>query len=251
MKARSGIQIGGFFVALLLLAAGAQGAWMLESCDLYQQAYTFSLLGPGAFAVLASLILILFFRKTPNPEAFFFIIAVQALAFQSLRPLIAASIEKGYTFLLPSYLTKLVYFGRFLTSLSLFVSGLFASGMTLQRRAIMLSTIFFVSFILAAVMPVDISSFSQRMLYSVGAETSILLGTIILALLSVANYIIAALHQDNRKNYIIALGLLLFITGTGLLVYALHPGIIAAALCSLSLGAYLFGSRTHRIYLWL
>ncbi len=254
MSSRNSIQIAGMAAALLLTGSGFFGVFLqLEAGLASGSSLLFQLLlaSEGLFAVSASLFLMLFFRSTPSPEVYFFILAIQACSFGALRPLIDALISTGSSYMLPALLTRAFYFGRFLFIISLFFSGLFAAGLALQRRAIMLSTTFFVSFIFAAIIPVDISSYTRLLLFSVGAKESMFIGYFILSVLSVGNFLIAALHQGNRSHYLIALGVLLAIAGKQLIFLSGEPVQITAGLICLGAGTYFFGSRTHRIYLWL
>jgi hypothetical protein len=98
---------------------------------------------------------------------------------------------------------------------------------------------------------VDISTYTNRLLFSVGAKESMFIGYFILSILSVGNFLIAALHQGNVSHYLIALGVLLAIAGKQLIFLSTSPLQIGAGLICSAAGAYLFGSRTHRIYLWL
>ncbi len=254
MSSRNSIQFAGLAAAIILTGVGIFGIFLqLEEGLISGSSLVFHLLltSEGLFAVSASLFLMLFFRSTPSPEVYFFILAIQACSFGALRPLIDALVSTGSSYVLPALLTRAFYFGRFLFILSLFFSGLFAAGLALQRRAIMLSTTFFISFIFAAILPVDISSYTGLLLFSVGANESMFIGYFILSLLSVGNFLIAALHQGNRSHYLIALGVLLAIAGKQLIFLSMTPVQIAAGLLCIGTGAYFFGSRTHRIYLWL
>ena len=254
MILRNSLQFAGLAAAFILTAAGVSAAVIhaggggLSGAELVHQLL---LAGEGLFAVSVSLFLMLFFRNTPSPEVYFFILAVQAFSFGALRPVIDLLVSSGNSYMLPAMLTRAFYFGRFIAILSIFISGLFAAGLALQRRALMLGMTFFVSVVFAAVLPVDISVYSRLFLFSIGAGGSMFTGYAALSLLSVANFLIAALYQGNRSYYVVALGVFLVIAGDQLIFLSPGPWRAAAGFALAGAGAYLFGSRTHRIYLWL
>jgi hypothetical protein len=253
------IQILGFAASLLLIATGIYGivlyggqtAPSTEPLSTELLLHMILMVGGAVFAAIASIFLMFSFRNTPSPEVFFFIIAVQGAASGAVRPLISALINGGYAYSVPAFLTRLFHFGRFVSMLSVFISGLFAAGLALQRRKIMLSSIFFISFVLAAILPVDISRVTSSLLYSTGSELSMFLGFIIILLLSTGNYLIAALYQEDRNHYVVALGIFLLMCGNELLYRSSNTIVAGTGLLLMCGGAYFFGSSTHKIYLWL
>jgi hypothetical protein len=251
---RNSLQIFGLLISILLTGVGVYGILLqfrtgtIVGDELIRQIL---LLGEGAFAIIGSLFLMLFFRNTPSPGVLFFILAVQATAFGALRPLSAALFSLNYSYQIPAAITRAYYFGRFLSILALFISGLFAAGLALQRRTIMFGSAFFMALTLAAVLPVDISEYTPQLLFSIGARSSMFLGYGVIAVLSTANYLIAALHQGNRNYYLVACGVFFMIIGKEFVYRSIAPEAAAIGLLCMIVGAYLFGSRTHTIYLWL
>jgi hypothetical protein len=91
MSSRNSIQLAGLATALIITGVGLFGVFMqLEGGLISGRDLVFQLLltSEGLFAVSVSLFLMLFFRSTPSPEVYFFILAIQACSFGALRPFI-------------------------------------------------------------------------------------------------------------------------------------------------------------------
>lgn len=246
------MQFIGLLLALGATLSGSYGVLLFH--DSIGQLLTFqtlSLLALGAVVSIISLMLMLFFRKTPNPEVSFYVLGMQALALHSLRPLIYALVQRGTVWTITATLSRVVHFGNLLFLLALFISGLFASGLTLQRRTIMLSTSLFIAFTLSALLPIDISALTRRMLFRSGLDRGILIGSIILSVLGVVNYFMASVQQENRRHIALGVGLFFTLLGGYLVFYLPIPFSPVAGTILIILGSYIFGSRAHQIYLWL
>ncbi len=252
MTLRSVIQVSGL---LLSICATLVGAWSLYEAFPHSKEIlnlqTISLVALGVILTIVSLMLMLSFRNTPNPEVTFYVLGMQALAFHALRPTILALVNKGTVWTITATLTRFIHFGNMLFVLSLFVSGLFAAGLALQRRTILLTTSFFIAFILSALIPIDISQFSQRMLFRSGLDTGILIGSVIISLLAVVNFIMASIQQEEKKHLTLGAGVLLSLTGGFFIFYLPFTYASPVGILLIIIGSYLFGSRTHQIYLWL
>lgn len=209
------------------------------------------LLLEAALSAALILSLFIFFRKTHSPEVFFFLFGLLGLTLQSARflmvPLSLVSLS-SYS-LIP--ITRLVYFGRLLTVLSFFASGLFATGFTSPRRNFYLSIMLLVSFIIAATLPVDFTSVESPLLFAIGEETGFNLAYYSLAVFTVLNFILAA-YQHSESIYWYAAGAILMVFLGVELLFLFPYGLYAfGGLALVTAGTLLFANRTHEIYLWI
>jgi hypothetical protein len=210
-----------------------------------------SLLLQSAFVPGAILSTYLYFRKTPSPEVFFFVFALVSFSLESLRltaPLVEA-LTAAHTSLIP--LTRLVYFSRVMSILSLFASGLFATGLTYQRQEIYLGGFVLISFTLATALPIDFTSFDLPFLLEAGEETGLSIAYYTIAAIAVLNFLYAAYIHNNGNYLLNALALVLFIGAKEIFFYYPNTWYALPALLGLIAGTLLFAQRTHEIYLWL
>ena len=82
------------------------------------------------FAFTAGLILRNLFQKIASPEIFFFSLAILSLSFTSVRSLLLIEGFPDYPIYLSETITRAVYFGKIITVLCLFTSGLFSTGIS-------------------------------------------------------------------------------------------------------------------------
>ncbi len=209
------------------------------------------LLAQSAFVAFAVIVLFLFFRKTHSPEVFFFLFGLLGFAVQTSRFYMAPA----SLFTLSAYslipFTRLVYFGRLLTGLSFFASGLFASGFMSQRRNFYLSIIFLISFIISVTLPVDFTGTEGPLLFTTGEKTGFALAYYAINLFAVLNFVLAAYKHSELTYWYVSVAILLVIGGIELSFYFPY-GVIASTGLLLTIGGTaLFANRMHEIYLWV
>ncbi len=205
----------------------------------------------AAFVPVAILSTYLFFRKTPSPEIFFFVFALVSFSLESLRftvPLLN-SLATSPMALIP--ITRLVYFSRILTILSLFASGLFSTGLTYQRQEIYLGGFVMISFILAAALPIDFTTYSLPFLLEAGRETGFSIAYYTIAAIAVFNFIYAATIHNNHNYLFNAAALVIFIVSKEMFFFFPDTWYIFPALAGIIGATLLFAQKTHEIYLWL
>jgi hypothetical protein len=212
---------------------------------------TASLLLQAAFVPGAIISTYLFFRKTPSPEIFFFIFALVSFSLESLRFLapLSDALTSSAMALVP--FTRLFYFSRILSILSLFASGLFATGLTYQRQEMYLGGFVMVAFIISIGLPIDFTHFTLPFLLDAGGDTGLAIAYYAIAGLAVLNFIYAASIHNNRNYLLNALAMALFIAAKETFYYTPDTWYAIPALLALVGSTLLFTQRTHEIYLWL
>ncbi len=202
------------------------------------------------FVFSAGLILRNFFKKLASPEVFFFSLAILALSFTSLRSIFLVDGFLGYPDYLSETISRSVYFGKIITILSLFASGLFSTGLSFQKQQYFFLLIVLISFILSAVIPIDLYKTDIILLKGTGSEYGMKLLFIILQIFAVLNFIVGAIKNNNYDYLYLALAVGLVVTGNEILFTLIPGGISYIALLSLISGTALFGYKIHKIYQW-
>jgi len=191
------------------------------------------------------------FKKSSSPEVFFILVAVAALSLEGLRAVIYLSYFYGWMYRIYLVLPRVIYFGKLISALALFISGLFSTGFPVQKQNIFLGLSFIFSILLSSSVPIDYSINANILLP--GNKTPYVIQKVIygLYILSVLNYFAAAYINKNKYFFIIGLGTVLFALGMEL-VFPLTGGIylIVGFFC-LGTGLTLIHYTFNKIYHWI
>lgn len=190
------------------------------------------------------------FKKVASPEVFFFSLAILALSFTSLRSLFLVDGFLGYPVYLSEAISRFVYFGKIITILSLFTSGLFSTGISFQKQQYFFLLIVIISFVLSSVIPIDLFKTDIILLKGTGAEYGMNFIFITLQVFAVLNYLVGAIKNNNHDYLFLALAVGLIVTGNEILFRLIPGGISYLALLSIISGTTLFGYKIHKIYQW-
>ncbi len=190
------------------------------------------------------------FKKIASPEIFFFSLAILALSFTSLRSLFLIDSFLGYPVYLSEAISKSVYFGKIITILCLFASGLFSTGISFQKQQYFFLLIVLISFALSSVLPIDLFQTDIILLKGTGAEYGMNFIFIILQIFAVLNYLVGALNNNNHDYLFLALAVGFVVTGNEILFGLIPDRISYLALLSIISGITLFGYKIHKIYQW-
>jgi hypothetical protein len=196
------------------------------------------------------LILFIFFRKTTSPEILYLIISVLSFAFLSLRFPISLIVPGQYMIIPPTTIIRIYYF-FYLFSISLFfLGGLFSNGIPFLKQNILLSVSFFISFIIALIIPLNYTGTvpASAPLFSYHGMLSLFIR--VLEVAAIINYLAAAKRNNNIQYTLLTLSLLLLLLGLES-VYSLFsfPVMISGIVLYLT-GLILFANRIYIIRLW-
>ncbi|MEW6548713.1 MAG: hypothetical protein AB1407_04555 [Spirochaetota bacterium] len=202
------------------------------------------------FAVTGQSFILRSFRQTVSAEIFFFAFWLCCASFEALRPLhlllalggsadgVLAVIDKAYT--------GVKFFGYS----SLFISGLYASGMRNEKHLSIVAVCAAISVALATSLPVNTGIWDRTLLFKVGYSNLINGFAFSIIIITITNYIIATRVRGDRSFYYVALGLAASTAGTFLLSKDISPLASLAALVALGLGSWLYINKLHSYYLW-
>jgi hypothetical protein len=215
-----------------------------------------SLLAPFA-VVLASAIaagtlgmILLTFRKTVSPEIFFFSFWAAMLSLEVLRPIGFLLVLGGTPLSTQVLLAKLLLGVRYLGSLSVFISGLYAAGLRNEKPVYALALILAVSIALAMLMPVNTGLYSPNLALRTGYAFLNEGFYAVITLITVVNYLVAARTRSEKSYRLIAFGALAFLTGSRVLASSVAPLPILLAFVAIAGGASLYVWKLHSYYLW-
>ena len=202
-----------------------------------------------------SCIFILLFRsiftKTSSPEIFFIIIALGGISFEAFRTLVYPAHLFSKLYLLYNFLPRLVYFGKLITALTLFISGLFSTGFSIQKQNSLLGLALLLAFLLSTTVPIDFSVNGAILLP--GSRSPYIMQNILYSfyILAFLNYLIGALIKKNREFVFAGIGLAFFMAGVEL-IFPLHTGIDLFTGFGLFLsGLTLIAYGINKIYSWM
>ena len=202
------------------------------------------------FAFAAGLILRNLFQKIASPEIFFFGLAILSLSLTSVRSLLLIEGVLDYPIYLSETITRAVYFGKIITVLCLFTSGLFSTGISFQKQESFLLLIALISVVLSVIIPIDLFETDIILLRGNGSEYGMNIIFILLQVFAVLNFIVGAIKNNNYDYLFLAVGVGMVAIGNELL-FVLIPGWISiGAILLLISGTILFGYKIHKIYQW-
>ena len=202
------------------------------------------------FALISGIILLYSFRNTSSPEIFFLMLFMLVFSLEGLQAGLIYIQEANLPFEIGRTLSRGIYFGRYLGTISLFVSGLFACGIRYQRMEILIGLAILISFSLAASIPLDNRTADETLLYTNSLNREFLIGFFIIKIMTIWNYVYASIIHKNNNYFIISLGVLLILAGRELAFMTSIPAFTSLALLLLILGTTIFVTRMHKMYLW-
>ncbi len=204
------------------------------------------------FEILTSFIFILLlqssFKKTFSPEIFFIILALGGIPFEAFRDVVFLTRVLNKLYFLYILVPRFVYFGKLLTALALFVSGLFSTGFNRQKHNTFIGLVFLFAFLLSSTIPIDYSVHSTLLLP--GGKSPYILQNILysLYLLAFLNYLAGAYSNKNKNFVFCGIGMAMFVTGIEVL-FPLQTGVQLITGCILYLsGLFLSNGAVNKIY---
>ena len=210
----------------------------------------FALLTELLFCILSVAILYLAFRKTSSPEVFYFIVFLVAMAFDSIKVFQIFIEVHNASPLYGVLATRITYFGKFLGTLCIFSSGLSISGVQRQKTEIYLGIGLLLSFLLAATVPIDMTTIEKNLVYHIGNRTEIIIAGVLFLGFTLISFALAAIQTGKKDFLLMGLGIALTAAGRELLFYTNDPIMLIVSFLLLIGGVTIFGERTHAVYLW-
>jgi hypothetical protein len=234
-----------------LAKAEALESFRLGSLSL--SSHTLAATGVGLCSLFAALCLgyILYsFRKTVSTEIFFYSFWALSVGLEVLRLVVFNTAAEGSSVYWQIVATKALLCARYAGYLSLFVSGLYASGFRNEKIGTVAAVFLATATGLAMAMPVNTGAFAPTLELRAGYKELNLGFALIVILVTLANFLQAAHSSGERSYSLVALGAAVFLAGHRLLITQWNPFALVFGFALLVVGSWLFISRLHAYYLW-
>jgi hypothetical protein len=208
-----------------------------------------------AASVLYSLISIIFihffFERTSAPEILYIAIFTISSAFEAVRLILPLHHIFNFSLFYVSIASKILLFARFFSVFSLLAAGLCAAGLEVQKTRNVIFVIIIAAAVITLGIPIDGSNWDTSLNI---VNSYISMFTLVEAaafITTMISFFIAANIRDSREYVNVAIGVMLALTGRGILINIDNwigpiPGILL-----LLIGTGFLCSKLHKIYLWL
>ena len=203
------------------------------------------------YSITSGFLLHFFFRKTKSIEIFFFILFIFSLSFDSLKTYLIFHELAQKPVYLGIFVTRVIITMKLFGVFCLLASSLFPFSTKIQRAEIVIGISLLAAITLASLIPIDGSTLSSWLVYSVGNKEIFIAFCLSLEIITIASYFLLSYKSNNNEFRLMALSLILVITGRELLFYSFGLIFSLAGFFLLSFGTVVFAKRTHSVYLWL
>ena len=201
------------------------------------------------FAFVANLGVRKLYRRTDSAELLFLMLFCLSLSLEAWRLGNLIFPALGLSQYLNIVLTRLVLFSRFFGLLCLLAASLYAVGMKYVQYSVLIGGMVVLAFALAGVLPLDTSLYEPTFLFKLGDRQGYLFVRLILALLIVINFVVAARLRRSRRFAVAAGAAVLLFAGRELLQYGIAPLPVVLGAAALIVGFVLFVRQIVVFYL--
>jgi hypothetical protein len=203
------------------------------------------------YALLVSIVVLVYFEKTQTTELLFVGLFAVSFVFEMWRLMVPLKDFYNISPFMLIFGTRMLIFSRLFGSLCLFISGVYAAGLEMQRQGGIIIGIIIAIMMISFKIPVNGFSWdtSYTMLY--GYRIMLRSAEVILMIITGMSFLIAAYTRGIPDYRFIALGSVLVFFGRSLLFAAdtwLTP---LPAVIMLGAGTWIIVARLHQIYMWL
>lgn len=205
------------------------------------------------FPLMSSLFLLYIyfsFKKTYALEMSFFVVFIFSLSFESLRLFFPVYNFSNMLLENISSISKLVYFCRLTGFISLFVSSIFAAKIITRQISYVLFFIFFISFCITILMPVNNFHINALFISEIKYSYSYITTAVLLSIMSCINYVVVYITKNAKEYRQAAISSSAFITGHWLLLFT---GSILTFILGVILfigGIITFIRSIHNYHIW-
>jgi hypothetical protein len=201
------------------------------------------------FSVLANLGVRTLYRRTDSAELLFLMLFCLSLCLEAWRLANLVLPVLGMSPYLNVVITRLVLFARFFGLLCLLVASLYAVGMKYVQYPVLIGGMAVLSFALAGVLPLDTSLYEPTFLFKLGDRQGYLFVRLVLALLMVINFVVAARIRRSRRFAVAAVAVVLLFVGRELLQHGVAPVPAAVGAAALIAGFVVYVRQVVVFYL--
>ena len=188
------------------------------------------------------------FRRSPSIPVFFvtfFFLSMTLDIFKIGQIVVQSGLFPRYS---PA-ITRLSIFGHIVGVFALFAAGLYAGGVRMQRHGTVVLVGVMIALSMSVLIPVDTMTLPNHLAYPAGVRASFEVALLVILGLSVANFIQAAIVNQNSRLYVTAAAIALLAVGREILYYSAEPVMIILGGGGVILGGAVFTGQHYRDYL--
>jgi hypothetical protein len=201
-----------------------------------------------AISIAGTILFKIQYKKSGSTELFFFVLSLTSMAFESFRIAgVLLYLSAVPTFVL-TMITRIVYFGRFMSIFFLLCSSLYACEIRYHKFINFAGLMLVVALGISYLISLDGTRFLSTFLNQLDDEPGIFLIISTTTLFSIVNFIIAAIKRNMRFLYI-AISILFVVAGQEIIFFSSNPILSGMAIASMVFGIIIFYKEIDRIYL--
>jgi hypothetical protein len=191
----------------------------------------------AAVGILAATRAFALFNKSASPLLPFLMLFFFSLSLEGLRAGMAILYAADGSIGAGIFITRVMYWGRFVGLLALLASGLYCVDMKYRRFGVLAGALFLVSFAMAAYIPIDRTVFLAQMSWKLGDEQGVWFVNLTIGLLVLLTSAGGAITRRDRRFLWLAVGMALLLTSREILFFATSPIVLAGGLACLAGGS--------------
>lgn len=211
----------------------------------------FAVIGAFLTVVIGFLFAALFarlFRRSPSIPVFFVTFFFLAMTFD-ISKIGQVIIQSGLWPQFSLTISRIAIFGHITGVLSLFAAGLYSGGVRMQKHGTVIIVGVMIALSLSTLLPVDSSTLPEHLVYPAGVRASFEAALIVILVLSIVNFLQAAIVNQNPRLYVTTFAVVLLAVGREALFYSVEPIWIIVGGSSVIIGGVLFTGEHYRDYL--
>ncbi|MBN1836064.1 MAG: hypothetical protein JW820_09460 [Spirochaetales bacterium] len=229
--------------------------WLLFPAPQDPQALLLNLVASLGVLLLSALLANLgvrgLYARTAAPEILFTMLFFASLCLEALRFGNLVLRESSASAAAGPLLSRVVLFGRLFGLMCILAASLYAAGMKYNQYPILIAGILVLSFTLAGTLPLDGTLLEATLLHRLGDRKGYFFVTILLAALSVIDYLIAVRVRRSRRFLALAAAAVCLLLGRELLQRGIAPLPTGLGALLLAGGYALFVRNIGVFYLWV
>ncbi len=186
-------------------------------------------------------------KKNPSPQLAFLYLFIFSFSLYIFR-LYYIVPQINWLHIDDETISRVLYFGRFLGLTAFFAASLFCAGLQIQKFGYILLITVLASFTLSIIIPFNTTEVTTALFYRIAEEKSIALFCLVLEVLTVMNYLSAAIKQSRGELYRLILFCIMVLCGYELLFF-LNPPFMIPGLMLLFTGTILYIRTNQKLFL--
>lgn len=188
------------------------------------------------------------FRRSPSIPVFFltlFFLSITLDITKLAQLVVVVGSPQNFSLLVG----RATIFGHIVGVMALFVAGLYAGGIRMQRHGTVVFVGVLIALSLSWLIPVDTSYLPDHLVYPAGVKASFQSALVVFQLLAVLNFTQAAIVNQNPRMVVTAVAVALLAAGREILFFSVDPIWIVVGGSAVVIGGVVFTGQYYRDFL--